>query len=673
MFGRPAGGETSPPVGTGPVERSRAVACGRSGQTSHHQGRPGGGVCGLACLCLAITLLLLPGGCGGGNTATQTPGKSTAQWIADGDKLLADGHLDDALAAFDSAVGGEVASAEARQRRAVAYLRLGKPDKAVEDCDEALRLDGKLTDAYYTRGEAEKQLGATDKAAADFSRALDRSPERADILAARAKLYQQMAAGELDPQAGAATRKWLDDALKDFDKALKIRPRDATCLLCRAEILLDTGDYQAAIDDCDKALAIDQHAVEARVARARALIQKGDFDKAVADCTAAIEVDGKRLDAYAVRAQARVVPWYEMRSLPAVAECSKAMDDCAKALSLSGQIKADNDALRRGKRWLALVHELCGMLYEGLRAPEKAVGEYSAAISTDPDLTDALVRRALVRGSRKDFPGALADCNQAIDADRTRPEGYYGRGQIYNLQGRFAEAANDLEEAAARNYAKAYGGLASAYIGMANEELRKALSTTDPAERTAAVKRISGYRQKCIDNATKELEANRRAILTRLLRGLAYADSRRFEAAYDDLSAVIHEDPLASKAYFNRGVVCFMASRQAPSTRVPQLQQASIKDFTRAIELQPNYASAFKYRGNVYRVMGNEAAAQSDYATFEQLRKQVRDEQSDVVDHPDELLTKPQQQSLDRFGPEFQPLLSAWTELEKKLDAVLKK
>ena len=71
------------------------------------------------------------------------------------------------------------------------------------------------------------------------------------------------------------SRKLFDDALKDFDKALKNRPSDTTCLQCRAEILLDTGDYQAAIDDCDKALAIDHQSAEARVAPGSGIDREG--------------------------------------------------------------------------------------------------------------------------------------------------------------------------------------------------------------------------------------------------------------------------------------------------------------------------------------------------------------------------------------------------------------
>ena len=108
--------------------------------------------------------------------------------------------------------------------------------------------------------------------------------------------------------------------------------------------------------------------------------------------------------------------------------------------------------------------------------------------------------------------------------DRTRPEGYYGRGMIFNLQGQFTEAKHELNEAAASNYAKAYGGLATVYFNMANAELRKLRGQKDQTELAAAGERINGYRQKSIDSATKELESNRRPLPTRLLRGLANAD-----------------------------------------------------------------------------------------------------------------------------------------------------
>src|SRR5580704_5819262 len=101
---------------------------------------------------LAAAVALALNGCSGGTPATATPGKPAAEWISEGDKLLADNRLDDALAAFDSAVDSDSGSAEALQRRGLAYLRLDKLDKAIDDCNAALKINGKLADGFYTRG-----------------------------------------------------------------------------------------------------------------------------------------------------------------------------------------------------------------------------------------------------------------------------------------------------------------------------------------------------------------------------------------------------------------------------------------------------------------------------------------------------------------------------------------
>ena len=90
--------------------------------------------------------------------------------------------------------------------------------------------------------------------------------------------------------------------------------------------------------------------------------------------------------------------------MAAIAECDKAVDDCAKALSLSGKVKGDAEALRRAKRWLAVVHDLCGTLYESAGAGTKAFDEYSAAISMDPGLAEALIHRAMSRAARRTIP-----------------------------------------------------------------------------------------------------------------------------------------------------------------------------------------------------------------------------------------------------------------------------
>ncbi len=269
-------------------------------------------------------------------------------------------------------------------------------------------------------------------------------------------------------------RKLNESALKDLDRALKLDRRDAASLVRRAELYLDMGDYLTAIGDCDKALEIDSDLADARVARARGFIEDGETEKAVADCDAVIKTVDKRLDAYVVRAKARVERSAEMRKLADIVACEKAADDCRQAISFAAKTPSGAAPRHRVARWSALAHELRGVLYDSLKARQKAFDEYTKAVSIDPALADALVRRALNRAKTEDFAGALADCNMAIEIDSSRPEGYFGRGMIHNLKREYAEALKDLDEAATRKYPKALGGLTAVYFDMATAEHLKA-------------------------------------------------------------------------------------------------------------------------------------------------------------------------------------------------------
>jgi tetratricopeptide (TPR) repeat protein len=602
-------------------------------------------------------------GCDGTTKTNSSGAKSTADLIAAGDAALAKNDFDGAFAAFDNAVGSDPDSAQARQRRGQAYLCLGKSERAVEDCTAALNIDGKLTNAFFTRGQAEKNLGQTEKAGEDFSHALDLNPDRADIAAARGAMFQQMAAAAADREKG---RKLLDSALKDFDRALKLDHREAAVLMHRAEILLETGDYQAAIDDCDKALEIDPDMAHVRITRASAFIEKGEVDNAIADCDTSIRADEKQPEAYVVRAKARLARALEMRTPAAVAACGQAADDCRTAIALGGLVQGDAETLKRARKWTAAAHDLRGLLYDRLQAEKKASGEYASALALDSSLADALIHRALNRANGKDFAGAVSDCNVAIEIDSGRPEGYYGRGEVYRIKRQYPEAIKDFQEAVARKYAKAYGGLALVYFTLADVERLKAQALlrkrteNQSVEYAAGMKKGLEYSQQCVDNATRALEANRHQPELYIRRGLAHANSRNLPQAFSDLSAAIGEDPLAAKAYFLRAVVLVNASH---------LDDA-IKDFTKAIELQPNYAIAYKRRGEVYKALGDPVSAAADGQKYKELVARLKQELSSSVDRPDESFGKAEEPSLAaELGPAFQPLVKAKKELEAKLDA----
>ena len=80
-------------------------------------------------------------------------------------------------------------------------------------------------------------------------------------------------------------------------------------------------------------------------------------------------------------------------------------------------------------------------------------------------------------------------------------------------------------------------------------------------------------------------------------------DRRDYQGAIADYTRAISLDPNYATAYHNRG----------NSYRKLRDYSAAIADFNRAISLDPNYATAYYNRGNSYREIRNYSAAIADF------------------------------------------------------------
>ena len=356
---------------------------------------------------LAILLLGLAG-CGGTTPASTSGGKSAAELIASGKAALDRGDTDQALADFNSALDVQPDSALARERRASVFLKMKKFDQAAYDCTEALKIDSKLAQAYFTRGLADEGLGDTDKALEDFTKALESGLDRIDVLTARGGIYYSKAKASAKPNEVA---KFLEQALKDFDRAVTHDPHQAESHVQRAAVRLDMGDYEGAVADCDEALKVDPKLAAAYVARARGECELSEFDKAITDCDSAVHLDDNLIDGYVIRAKARLEKSSQMRTLSEVAECRQAAADCRKAIEGSKKIveEVPEGLKHHATKMRGLAHELRGSIYQNLSATKKALAEYEQALALDPYLVSALSprRHSFGRGRLRRSPERL--------------------------------------------------------------------------------------------------------------------------------------------------------------------------------------------------------------------------------------------------------------------------
>lgn len=128
-----------------------------------------------------------------------------------------------------------------------------------------------------------------------------------------------------------------DRAIADCTKALKLNPKDAAALCCRALARQVKQDGDGALEDAEAALEADSLQASTWTVRAILRLARNDTKGAAEDCSQAIELDPDYADAYAHRAIAR----------ERAGDVAGAKEDYAKSIdlqfrsSLSAEIRRD--------------------------------------------------------------------------------------------------------------------------------------------------------------------------------------------------------------------------------------------------------------------------------------------------------------------------------------------
>lgn len=142
--------------------------------------------------------------------------------------------------------------------------------------DTRLLKEKELAQALYQRGLGFAELGQYQNAIRDFDQALKFAPEATDARFNRGAAYSKLA-------------KW-DQAMADFDALLKQVPNDPNTLYARAWVLSQRGEDAAAIADLDKVLAQAPDDRDALVDRGGLNIRAGRYDAAAQDFSALLKL-----------------------------------------------------------------------------------------------------------------------------------------------------------------------------------------------------------------------------------------------------------------------------------------------------------------------------------------------------------------------------------------------
>jgi tetratricopeptide (TPR) repeat protein len=276
---------------------------------------------------------------------------------------------------------------ESVRNRAIAYanrcggwLLQDEPDRAMTDCDQAVRLDPKLSLGYHNRGLVWQTKGNLDRAIDDFNRALERDQKSALTFATRG--------------AARSDKGDYDGAIADFNDAIRLGSKRALDYFGRGVAWAGKKDNDRAIADFSEAIRINPKLAEAYDRRAVAYRDKQDYARGIADVTRAMEVRGtERFEDYVTRSI-----MYRMSG-----NAAAALDDIKRA----GEAYPD--------RRKAEYYYQSGWNLHLLGRDDEAIAAFTSAIADRPDYHWSYFRRGVSYDKKGDRAKALEDLKKAAD------------------------------------------------------------------------------------------------------------------------------------------------------------------------------------------------------------------------------------------------------------------
>jgi lipoprotein NlpI len=189
------------------------------------------------------------------------------------------GQYDRAIEDLDQAIRLNPNYAAAFSNRGLAYVRKGQYDRAIEDLDQAIRLNPNYAAAFNNRGSAYSAEGDLDRAIADYNEAIRLDPKIAAGFNSRGFAY--------------ARKGDLDRAIADHSEAIRLNPKYALAFLNRGNEYRAQGDFDRAIADYSEVIRLNPQYTFVLLNRGVAYYYVGSLPKALADLNQASELNPK--------------------------------------------------------------------------------------------------------------------------------------------------------------------------------------------------------------------------------------------------------------------------------------------------------------------------------------------------------------------------------------------
>ncbi|MDS4030695.1 MAG: tetratricopeptide repeat protein, partial [Candidatus Contendobacter sp.] len=194
------------------------------------------------------------------------------------------GRLEEAFAMYSRAIKLDGRLVDAYVRRSLVNIDQGRYWEAIRDCTDAINLGRNHAQAFNNRGLAYMKIGYLDRALEDLDEAL--------------RMDDRLASAYLNRGVTYNAQNDFARALQDFDRAYLLGHRVAELWLAWGIAQIGTERYQPAIEKLSRAVLCEVDLANAYAKRGYAYLQLNYYQQARNDLTIARDKDPQRFEAH---------------------------------------------------------------------------------------------------------------------------------------------------------------------------------------------------------------------------------------------------------------------------------------------------------------------------------------------------------------------------------------